>query len=136
MIRLSNRRFQKSIEESLINELVCAAINNNQLIDVTGVRGLGKTTALVEFAKRISNYHFNEGIAVITYSHGHHINYLKKECEYNLIFSCRDAIGIRSLPGLNKITNVVIDEHIDRKKIEDLGFKVLTGFYSEANSQI
>jgi hypothetical protein len=97
-----------SLFSKVLKRQLGKASQTYDLIHTAHVRGVGKTTTLIDFAK-------DNGYGVIVGACE-----LKKDC-YDYIYTIRD---------LNKcsIKNVVIDEGVDIKKVTEMGFKVITGF--------
>lgn len=101
-----------SITKTLIRALETQAIrHNNGLIRTNDLqRGVGKTTALVKFAK-------THNLTVVL-AHSHSVERLRKEFGYNKIISQHS----QSIRGLR---DFVIDEFV---QIDKFGIRPITGF--------
>jgi len=103
--------YKEILETSLIQGIIY-----NELIDVTGLRGIGKTTALINLARKAGNIPIvvsNDNIATI----------YKIEYKYN------NTHSIYGIEGLSQ-KEVLIEELVNKKSLETKGFRVLTGYYS------
>lgn len=98
---------------NILKNKLATGKEQNKLIDVTGFRAIGKTRALIEFARE------NDYI-VITPSRMDTI-------EYENVYLQSDT-GLR---GIRK-TNCVVDEGVDIDYVKDeLGLNIVTGYISE-----
>jgi predicted AAA+ superfamily ATPase len=115
MISIRTEDFVKSTSEIVYKKLLEGAIKNEN-VWVYGLRGIGKTTALIQLAKEF-------GFIVVVKSHilAH---YLRDEFEYDYIFGEKDNIT-----GLGK--SIVFDEGVDYKKLKKDGYKIVTGLVLE-----
>jgi hypothetical protein len=113
----------------LIAELEKAK-NDGVLLYTNELRGIGKTTALVDFAKK-----YDYGVVLITGTPN--LNNLKKELNYKKIYRAYDLLDEEQkifFRGIEK--NIVIDEGINYEeinKLERLGFNIITGFTRQLN---
>lgn len=100
------------IKDALIKALEDAS-KNKQLIQVHEyMRQIGKTTALIEFAKKHDYY-------VVT----HNATIAR---ELSLKFNYAKVTG--SLMNLRGVKGVVVDENVDASRLYDMGINVVTGF--------
>lgn len=107
---------QDELIETLVKILEKGAISRD-LIEVTEYqRGIGKTTALIKFAKKY-------GFGVIVFSRGI-ARMLREFHGYENIFAITDVTSLRG----SKVKNVVIDEGVDKGTVKDFGLTVVTGF--------
>lgn len=102
----------------LKNKLI-AGKEQNKLIDVTGFRAIGKTRALIEFAKE-NNY-----IVIIPSK----IMVNEYTMEYENIYHQSDT----RLRGTGKI-DCVVDEGVDINRVKnELGLNIITGYINNNN---
>jgi hypothetical protein len=95
----------------------------HKLIDVCNLRQIGKTSALISFA-RLNNY------SAIVKNLNYAREYADKHCSgYKNIY----ADSINSIRGLSNI-NVVVDEGVDVDRLIKNGFNVITGYYTPTNN--
>ncbi|GAK42011.1 hypothetical protein TCA2_4503 [Paenibacillus sp. TCA20] len=99
------------------NKLLHAAENHNYIYVDEYLRQVGKTTALIEFAKDI------EGIVVVR--HRSIAEALKEQSKYDRIMSVFDA----SVKGFDQDTPVVFDEGVNPDML--IGLNVATGFVNK-----
>lgn len=106
-----------------IEELLEYAMKEKQFIYTNeSTRGIGKTTALVKFAKK-----HNFIILEPTYSR---VNNIKKEFNYDKIL-CSNSICI--LRGMTE--NFVFDDGVyNFKELKNVGVDILTGFFTDKNN--
>jgi hypothetical protein len=101
----------EAVSRGLKNSLVECSIKGQFIETHQWSRGIGKTTALVEFAKV---YGFN----VIT-NDSRNARHMRDKFNYEKIYGQGESL--RGLSG-----DFVIDEVVDRSKLE--GCKIITGF--------
>ena len=100
--------FMKNTTEALIKTLETAAIHR-QLIRVHGFqRGIGKTTALIKFAKQ---YDF-----CVVLKHKMVAKMFREEFEYHHIISEDEVANQRG----KRAQKLVVDEGVDTKKLIDM----------------
>jgi hypothetical protein len=93
------------------------------LINTHSMRGIGKTTALIEFAKK------NDYLVV-------HLNasILSKEFNYKKIWNPNVLVSTNHQGMTNK--NIVIDEGVTNlQELKDAGFNIITGFYTSITNE-
>lgn len=109
------------IKDELKKILSKAAIKNEMVEIGDKFRGLGKTTALIEFAKE------NDLIVVVRYGY----DYMRKFHKYDKIF------GVYELKrGDSKLisSQVCVDEGVDLVDIIENGLRVVTGWRNASKS--
>lgn len=114
MIPLVEKDFYETISKLIVAKLDKAS-QSNDLVDITGIYGIGTTSSLVAFAKK-------HGYTVIVSSN----DTAKK---LRLTFSYPYIFSVQNLPDKNQTGLVVIDAGIERLYIEQQGLKVKTGYY-------
>lgn len=85
-----------------IKNLLKLGLYKNKLIYTNNIRGIGKTTALIQFAKE-------NDFGVIVKNTNRCINDLKRQFNYNFIYNENNISCMRS----SKIQNFVIDESVN-----------------------
>ena len=88
----------------------------NSLIDVTNLRGIGKTTALINFAKEY-------GFGVILDSYADKTKQYRKYFDYEHIYCQNERVSYLA-------DRYVIDEGVNSEIMEERGFNIVTGFVS------
>jgi hypothetical protein len=84
------------------------------------LRGIGKTTALVKFAKK-------HGLYAVVATREQAI-LLRKTLRYKYVFTTKELQHYKKKP-------VVIDECVDKSEVERLGFEVITGYLYETEQK-
>ncbi len=110
-----DNRYYKFYQD-ILEEAIIQGIIYNELIDVRGVRNIGKTTVLINFAKK-------NNIPVIVHSKSL-AKILQDKFEYENIFITNEIKGVH-------FREFLIEEYVNRNEIEKLGYRVITGYYSE-----
>jgi hypothetical protein len=116
MIPLKNDMFKEKVLNMIHERLMEGAVRR-ELIDVSGERNIGKTTALIKFAMEFGFY--------VVVPSSHIAKKLADYFGYLNIFGANEASKFR---GIDALKGVVIDEGVDRKLMSD--FPVITGLYS------
>lgn len=108
LLNFTTNKLYKKLTEGLYAE---------QLVNITGMREIGKTTALVRFAieRDIPVLEPTDGVADL----------MRKRFHYEKIYS------IGSIRGLAGITEVVIDEGVSLDLAKADGVKVITGYFNK-----
>ncbi|MGE5395906.1 MAG: hypothetical protein ACM3MK_00065 [Chitinophagales bacterium] len=115
MIRLPDDKFYQAVS-AMIKEKLKQAASTKELVDITGIYGIGTTYALTSFAKE-------NGYPLIVGSNDT-ANKLRTTFSYPKIFN------VYNLPDQQEAGGpVLIDAGIDRIYIEQHGLNVLTGYY-------
>lgn len=114
MIPLADKRFFESVS-LLIKEKLAQAAETSDLVDITGMYGIGTSYTLVSFAKE-------RGWGVVVGSNDAAAK-LRAELNYPAVFSVYD------LPDKGKAGPVLIDTGIARIFVEQQGLTVVTGYY-------
>ncbi|WP_440118433.1 hypothetical protein [Paenibacillus sp. QZ-Y1] len=96
----------------LLEKLLTLGYFENEFIDVTNVRSIGKTEALIKFAKK-------KGIAVLV---GLPCSHEKSKYDYEKIYSINGG-------SIRAIKEAVIDETVSLDQVPQ-HIKVITGFYN------
>jgi len=105
--------------ELLLN-LLQEASKTNELINTNGIRAIGKTSALIEFAKK-------NGYGVIVCSKLIAQNF-REQYEYNAIYSFDN--------NLIHTKNIVIDEGVLKEDFRGASLKIITGYQKGKNLSI
>jgi ribosomal protein L4 len=108
------------ISDALDNVLTKAAIQRELIITDEKFRGTGKTTALVEFAKKHGFY--------VVVNTGIEAKELRAAHRYGRVYSVRELQHVKRKP-------VVIDECVDKSEVERMGFEVITGYLCVAKPE-
>jgi len=116
MIQLLDEKYLNSIKDVLHEKLSQGAVKR-VLVDSSFTRGIGKTTALINFAKLHGLTVFVKGREVASL--------LRNKFNYQHIFSDTQA---RSVRGSSSSLLCVIDEGVNSQQVKDSGFTVVTGF--------
>ena len=117
MINLIDTELQIAIQDILQKKLTQGIIKR-ELVNVFGLRGVGKTYGLIKFAK-------NTGLSVIVFNKSIASLY-KKECNYEKIY------GKEELSKIGDDDYIIIDEGtFDYDTLVREGYKVVTGYYSD-----
>lgn len=110
----TNKIFMDELNKAIVRTLEKGAILK-ELIEIAEFqRGIGKTTALIEFA---INYNF--GVVV---KNKYTAKYFRESFKYPYIFSVNEIKR-----GMSPI-KVVVDEGVDLNKVNETGLEVVTGF--------
>jgi hypothetical protein len=117
-INIIDESFLIMMEDLLLKKLVESAIKNT-LINVANLRGLGKTTALIKFAKC---YGLNAIVRFPQYSE------LRKKHEYSKIYGYKNNGNNGENDILKGLGRSVIDEGVDELVIRKLPIEIVTGF--------
>ena len=112
MISIRTDEFLNASSEIVYKKLLEGAIKNEN-VWMYGLRGIGKTTALIRFAKEF-------GYCVIV-RNSIIANYLRDEFMYDYIYGEKDQIR-----GIGKA--LVFDEGVNYKKLKSEGNNIVTGF--------
>jgi AAA+ ATPase superfamily predicted ATPase len=116
MVSVRTEEFIRATSEVVYQKLLEGAIKNENLY-VYGLRGIGKTTALIRFAKE-----FGYGVVI---ANGGLVNYFRDEFMYEDIYGEKSQM----VRGISK--PIVFDEGVDYKKLKKEGYDVITGFVLE-----
>lgn len=114
MLPLADKEFFDSVS-TIIRSRLDRAAQTLDLIDITGIYGIGTTYSLVAYAKA-----HNLGVVVGTNDTA---NRLRSAFAYPHVYSVYD------LPDPKTVPQVVIDAGVTRFFVEQQGFKVVTGYY-------
>lgn len=115
-------------KRSIKDTLELAAKNGEHILTRSLQRMIGKTTALIEFAKE-HNY-------IVTVNHEAIANGLRSDFDYKHIVGIDRINELNILDGCSK--EIVFDECCNPERIKQLvnqGFKVVTGFIGEGHVQ-
>lgn len=99
---------------SLLEKALEKGKENRELVDTCGLRNIGKTRKLIEFAKE-NGY----GVFVLR-----NAKLSKNEYNYDLIFDSLQANSVRGT-----IKDIVIDEGVSAEWLRD-DFNIITGYYA------
>ena len=116
MIKIIDEDILLSMRDRLY-ECLGESLLTGELIDITGLRQIGKTTALINFARsyRLPIIVHSAEIAKIH----------RNNSGYREIYSCcpRDLSGV-------KFKRVIVDEGVDIAELKRMGFDILAGYHS------
>lgn len=115
MIKALDENIVSVISQSLYNKLN-QGLHTGDLIDVTGLRQVGKTTALVKFARE-------RHLPIIACNHAA-ARCIKDNFDYQNVYS----ITFNNMRGT--IREACVDELVDLRKVRELGINVVTGFFT------
>jgi len=107
--------------ELLLN-LLQEASKTNELINTNGIRAIGKTSVLIEFAKK-------NGYGVIVYSKFIAQSF-RERYEYNKIYSSDSILSTIDTK------NIVIDEGVPTENFPGSSLKIITGYQRSKNLSI
>ena len=107
--------------ELLLN-LLQEASKTNELINTNGIRAIGKTSVLIEFAKK-------NGYGVIVYSKFIAQSF-RERYEYNKIYSSDSILSTIDTK------NIVIDEGVPTENFPGSSLKIITGYQRSENLSI
>lgn len=123
MIDIRNDGFKKDCEKWILEALTEASIKKTYVSTLL-LRNIGKTTALVEFAKK---YNFG----VLLYNGGM-VRHLREEFNYEYIYGYK---SYSNLAGTN-IEGVVFDEGVNvsylKKEEPEVGLRIVTGYVDDS----
>lgn len=112
MIRLLDGEVVAVLQVFLKTRLF-AAMKSHELVDVTGVRQIGKSHVLSEFGKKL-------GIPVVVAC--------KRDKEYYMqTLNYGNVYTVDELRGSN-VKKVLIDAYVNPVDVENLGIEVVTGY--------
>ena len=115
MINLIDTELQIAIQDILQKKLTQGIIKR-ELVNVFGLRGVGKTYGLVNFAK-------NTGLSVVLFNKNLADKYIK-ECNYEKVYGKEELSRIGD-------DYIIIDEGtVDYVTLVREGYKVVTGYYN------
>lgn len=103
---------------STLDSKLQEAMLTKDLVDVTGLRRIGKTTALVRLAKARK--------LPIMVASTIMVDLIKEEFGFNDVHSIKS----QSLRGKQFPNGVLIEEGVYRKEAEDLGYEIVGGYHS------
>lgn len=115
-VKLIDINFMTETSKLIEQKLTESAIKRELIETRSYTRSLGKTTALINFAKK-----YNLGVVIVTPEL--YCNALQKEYDYKNIFSIRNLDNLRGTS-----LEVVIDEMVDVDELLRNEIKVVTGF--------
>lgn len=116
LVDARDAEFCEAIQPILLRKLA-EGLEKNQLVNVSGLRNIGKSVALVEFAKK-------ENLPIVASCPSYFIN----ELNYDFVYS-KLEFGNMLKRGYS-LDTVLFDETVDTTDLDLRNLKV-TGFYSK-----